>query len=53
MITSKSDLKKYMKKDMSFYYAQSKHERFMCWLTNDPIYRIAKYIRLLRMEEYS
>lgn len=38
--------------DMLFYYNQSLHERFMCWLTGDPIYYIAKYIRLLRKEEH-
>ncbi len=52
MITCKDDLKEYLKKDMSFYYAQRKSERFMYWLVNDPVYSIAKYIRLLRKEEY-
>lgn len=52
MICNKQDLKKYMQQDMKFYYAQSKKERWINWLTCDPIYYIAKYIRLLRKEEY-
>lgn len=52
MICNKQDLQDYMKKDMNFYYSQSRKERFINWLTCDPVYVIAKYIRLLRKEEY-
>lgn len=52
MIENRRDLQDYMKKDMQFYYQRSKRERFICWLTDDPIFSIAKYIRLLRKEEY-
>lgn len=52
MIESKSDLIEYLHRDMAFYYSQSKRERFLYWITNDPIWYIAKYIRLLRLEEY-
>ena len=52
MIGSRSDLNNYLASDMPFYYEQSKKARFICWMTSDPIYYIAKYIRLLRKEEY-
>lgn len=52
MIQNAEDLKLYLEQDMQFYYVQSKKERFMYWITNDPVYSIAKYIRLLRKEEY-
>lgn len=52
MIRTKAELKQYMQRDMAFYYAQSRHERIMCWLLKDPVFYIAKYIRLLRKEEY-
>lgn len=52
MIKSKSDLKRYIARDMRLYYEQSKRERFMNWLTCDPIYYIAKYLYFLRKEEF-
>lgn len=52
MIQTKRDLIDYLSRDMSFYYCQSKKERFMYRITQDPIFYIAKYIRLLRIEEY-
>lgn len=52
MINTRRDLREYLARDMQFYYAWSKWERFICWLTKDPVYYIAKYIRLLRREEY-
>lgn len=52
MIQTKAELQAYMQRDMAFYYAMSRRERFMCWLLKDPIYAIAKYIRCLRKEEY-
>ena len=52
MIQTKADLKEYMSRDMAFYYAQSRRERMMCWLLNDPVFYISKYVRCLRKEEY-
>ena len=52
MIQTKRDLIDYLSRDMSFYYCQSKKERFMYRITQAPIFYIAKYIRLLRIEEY-
>lgn len=52
MIKNKVDLKRYLSRDMAFYYEYSKFDRFMCRITGDPVYYIAKYIRFLRMEEY-
>ena len=52
MIKSKDDLKEYMQSDMAFYNHQSKKDRFICFLSQDPSYLIRKYIRFLRKEEY-
>lgn len=52
MIESKKDLQAYLATDMAFYDRQTKHDRLMARLTGDAAYRIAKYIRLLRKEEY-
>lgn len=52
MINSKSDLKDYLARDMAFYYAQNRYERIIGRITQDPICCIAKYIRLLRKEEF-
>lgn len=52
MINSKADLKAYLQRDMKFFYSKSRREQFMCWITKDPICSIAKYIKLLRMEEF-
>lgn len=52
MIQTKNDFREYIFRDMEFYYSQSKHEQFICHITHDPVYYIAKYIRLLRKEEY-
>lgn len=52
MIQSKNDLKLYLQQDMKFYHAYSRRDRFLCWLTCDPAYEIARYVRLLRKEEY-
>lgn len=52
MIKSKADLKQYMQKDMRFYYQFSKKERMIYALTQDPLYQIVRYIRMLRKEEY-
>ena len=52
MIKSKSDLKLYLREDMSFFYQFSKKERMICALTQDPLCQIVKYIKFLRKEEY-
>ena len=52
MIKTREDLIEYLSRDMAFYYEQSKREQLMCRITHDPIFYIAEYIRLLRMEEY-
>lgn len=52
MITCKEDLKEYLSRDMRLYYKQSRRERFINWLTCDPIYYIARYLYFLRKEEY-
>lgn len=52
MIKNKVDYKEYLHSDMGFYYALSRKERLLCCLLRDPCYFIAKYIRLLRAEEY-
>ena len=52
MINSKQAYREYLHRDMAFYYACSRKVRFYYWLFRDPCYFIAKYIRLLRCEEY-
>lgn len=52
MICSREELNTYVQKDMPFYRSMSKREKFLCWLTADPLYKIARYVRLLRFEEY-
>lgn len=52
MIRNKEDYKEYLHRDMGFYYAYGPKVRFFYWLFRDPYYLIAKYIRLLRCEEY-
>ena len=52
MIQNKKDLIIYLQRDMSFYYKTPIKERIINRITADPIYYIAKYIRLLRLEEY-
>lgn len=52
MIHSKADLRTYMSADMAFFYQYAKRDRFIAWLTQDPVYLIAKYVRYLRKEEY-
>lgn len=52
MIQNKRDLREYMGKDMQFYYLQSKRERIVNALTNDPTHKIVKYVQYLRKEEY-
>lgn len=52
MIESRKDLHYYKTKDMAFYKRQNKKEKFMCYITHDPIYYITKYVHFLRMEEY-
>ena len=52
MIKSKADLQRYLQEDMRFFYQYPKKERKIYKLTNDPVYQIAKYIKLLRKEEY-
>ncbi len=52
MIETKQDLIQYLNSDMAFYYRQDKKTRFMYWLTQDPVFFIAKYLRYLRKEEY-
>lgn len=52
MIKSKAEYKQYRQRDMEFYYKSSKKVRFWYWILRDPCFYIAKYIRLLRMEEY-
>ena len=37
---------------MRFFYLFSQKERTICVLTNDPVYQIVRYIKLLRKEEY-
>lgn len=52
MISNKKEYKEYLCRDMAFYYAGSRKVRFFYWLFRDPSYLIAKYVRLLRCEEY-
>lgn len=52
MIKSKRDLNQYLEEDMKYYYNQSAKERMMLWILQDPAHLIAKYVRLLRLEEY-
>lgn len=52
MIQSKEDFIRYLHSDMQCYYTRIRKERFICWLTRDPICCIARYIRYLRKEEY-
>lgn len=52
MIQSKVEYKEYLRRDMKFYTASDRKTRFFHWLFRDPCYFIAKYIRLLRQEEY-
>lgn len=53
MIQDKNDLMSYLEQDMSFYYKKTtKWDRFINRITADPVYYIAKYIKLLRLEEY-
>lgn len=51
-ITNRDKMKMFMSRDMNFYYALSRKERFMYWLVADPLYYLAKYVRCLRKEEY-
>ena len=37
---------------MRFYYAKSRYDRLMFRLTSDPVYKIARYVKYLRKEEY-
>lgn len=52
MIQSKSDLKRYLLNDMSFYKEHSLKSKIIDMIIQDPIYLINKYIYFLRMEEY-
>jgi serine O-acetyltransferase len=52
MIQSKSDLKEYLAADMAFYQKYSRYDRLIACLTQDPIYLVHKYVRILRWEEY-
>lgn len=52
MIQSKADYQEYLRRDMAFYQAFSTKERLLYRLLRDPCWYIAKYIRLLRAEEY-
>ena len=52
MIKSKADYKEYLHRDMRYYYESPRKVRFFYWFLNDPCYDIAKYVRLLRREEY-
>lgn len=52
MIKSKSDLQLYLKEDMRFFYQNPKKEQLIYKMTNDSVSQIAKYIKMLRKEEY-
>lgn len=52
MILNKQDLKNYIKADMEFYYKQSRWDRFIYRITEDPVSLIARYLRYMRKEEY-
>lgn len=52
MINNKESYRDCLRRDMAFYYAHGPKVRFYYWLLRDPVYFIAKYIRLLRAEEY-
>lgn len=52
MIESKSDLKKYMAEDMSFYHQYERRDRLILRVIQDPVYQIVRYLRFLRKEEY-
>lgn len=52
MIENKADLKKYIKSDMAFYHKQSRWDRLVYRITEDPAFLIVKYLKFLRKEEY-
>ena len=52
MITNKAEYREYQNRDMAFYRNLSRKDRFVCWLVRDPLYFIAKYVRLLRKDEF-
>lgn len=52
MIKSKNDLKVYLFEDMGFYHELEKKDRIICALTNDPLFEIMLYLKMLRKEEY-
>ena len=52
MIKSKSDLKKYIERDMSFFHKFGLRDRLILRIIQDPSYKIQQYLRLLRKEEY-
>ena len=52
MIKNKQDLEIYLKRDMPYFNALGRKGQFICRITRDPSFEIAKYVRLLRKEEY-
>ena len=52
MIESKTDLKRYIAEDMSFYHQYTKRDRLILRCIQDPAYLIVRYLRFLRKEEY-
>ena len=52
LIKNMNNSKKYSQSDMKYYRALSWFDRFICALTEDPAYKINKYVKYLRREEY-
>lgn len=52
MITSKAEYQEYLSRDMAFYRNMRRKDRLVCRLIRDPLYFIAKYVKLLRKDEY-
>ena len=52
MIQNREELKEYQRRDMTIYRSQPMRERFICFLTKDPLYELNRYVRFLRFEEY-
>lgn len=52
MITNKAEYQEYLRRDMAFYWNMCRKDRLVCRLIRDPLYFIAKYVKLLRKDEY-
>lgn len=52
VIRNRKELKRYIKADSSYYNSYSLKNRIRFLITNDHLYQIKKYMKLLRTEEY-